>query len=441
MPINTNRLGIFELIGYLFSGIYLLVAAVAPFWITGRLDAVIEPVLDASVVALAAGLVISYAVGLIFSRASLSFYNGRFSCPRPETAPDSDLFGGEPHERGHPTSLEHILGALWAILRLSCPFKTYNRKSDGPADTKWRKIWCSVRDRAAGHFGVDKDDVTEGAIHQLAYSSPSGGYLDRLASIVRLSGSVALGPIVVLLAQLVLLLPLTIDGEVVSLWEDVGAVAKAWLPFAISCLAAAGGSRVALEYARQYWSAVAHGILLIEEASQAASTPRGQAAVGPEAGAEVPVRRPQDAGSSCEGPSVHDEELDLGTPYRARDNTSVRSPWVLRLRWGQGQPPRLYIPILAPPTARGRRLRDFSVLLCFRTDADDTRIAAVHVCDGEEVIGALAGIAGTSRWRVVQVPLVRAPEADRGIAIWLQVASERRDRWVQVAWAECNFLE
>ncbi|MEM9089753.1 MAG: hypothetical protein AAGC93_13520, partial [Cyanobacteria bacterium P01_F01_bin.53] len=77
MNVATTRLGIFELIGYLFSGIYVVTAVIAvPLQATGFLAWIIPSLLTETATAAVTLLVFTYAVGIFTSRFSIVYYGG-----------------------------------------------------------------------------------------------------------------------------------------------------------------------------------------------------------------------------------------------------------------------------------------------------------------------------------------------------------------------------
>ncbi len=66
MNINTSRLGVFELIGYLFSGIFVVTLTVLiPIEASSILKEFIMPLYDLGAVSGVAILVLCYAVGIL----------------------------------------------------------------------------------------------------------------------------------------------------------------------------------------------------------------------------------------------------------------------------------------------------------------------------------------------------------------------------------------
>jgi len=287
MTVNTSRLGIFELIGYLFSGIYVVaVALVLPLFATGVRPASAEMIVDLSASVGAVLIAVCYAVGIITSKLSMAFYSkqGRgekiFPVPKwyPFESGDNPVVAPWRHPDGWPGKVWK-----WVDTRVQNVFRVDGRSPF-----------------ACDEFSKEEKEVCETTYNHLAYVSPLVGSIDRIASVVRFTSSVIVASVAsTALTWILIVLILFTDyfayqlvGLFLTFTQSTAgaappiAVHLTWIQLGINWLQQVdlstqdltfsvflsvanvfvgfGSWRVSMEYANSYWSAVAIGILSIQ---------------------------------------------------------------------------------------------------------------------------------------------------------------------------------
>jgi hypothetical protein len=301
MTVNTSRLGIFELIGYLFAGVYVLTVVVAPVFASGLILFWLPPgatlaeamtVFNVSPLVGLALLVVSYAVGIFASRRSMKYYERSTRHPhRPDPSMDQ---GADEGQSGKDSPgvwtkiIKYLRRMADLVVRNICDLLGNLRMESGnneenrerPAEnlskytptTMWdlvdQKIQSlNVSESVSELF--DKKQLTsedkeqrETLYQGFAYSSPLLHVVDRIASVVRFASAIVVGSVLSIGVLAVCGVTLVGFYHDRAGWSVAFLVASAIL-LALNVIFGLYARSISKEYADSYWTYVGMGILSI----------------------------------------------------------------------------------------------------------------------------------------------------------------------------------
>ncbi|TVR60030.1 MAG: hypothetical protein EA422_14485 [Gemmatimonadales bacterium] len=221
MESSGLKLGIFELVGYVFSG--------AAAWVVIGLPWALGPTLDLSGsilegtstwLVLFAGIPLSYGLGLLLSFPALTLHYGGVG-ERPRFHPEREGPDEVPWKNIRDRLRSRVLGVEPAM--------------DGKGPPQSRRCWAKPELLLGG--------LDQMAVHLTAQTSPMGADLLRVASVVRFAGALSLA--------------LVLSGFSCLLQPALGAGPNppvGWVfAFALALVLALCFHGIAKHYARSYW--------------------------------------------------------------------------------------------------------------------------------------------------------------------------------------------